>query len=66
MILLHPLESLDIVLIHRGRDEENSFEAVIQYKNIANIKGKWDVLVEAAGGIDNTFKDHIKDFIKLV
>ena len=100
-----PLRSLwkaniypDIVTIHRGRDEENSFGAVIQYKNIAKIKGKWDVLVGAAGGIDekemqsasfngadivvvnvvspddpwgglvmdSSFKDHIKDFIKLV
>ena len=42
----------DIVLIHRGRDEENSFGKIIQYKNIAKIKGKWDILVGAAGGID--------------
>lgn len=42
----------DVVMIHRGRDEENSFGAVIQYKNIAKIKGKWDILVGAAGGID--------------
>ena len=42
----------DAVLIHRGRDEENSFGKVIQYKNIAKIKGKYNVLVGAAGGID--------------
>jgi bifunctional enzyme Fae/Hps len=42
----------DVVLIHRGRDEENSFGAVIQYKNIAKIKGKYEVLVGAAGGLD--------------
>lgn len=42
----------DIVYIHRGRDEENSFGKVIQYKEIAKIKGKWDILVGAAGGID--------------
>jgi bifunctional enzyme Fae/Hps len=42
----------DVVLIHRGRDEENSFGAVIQYKNIAKIKGKYEALVGAAGGID--------------
>jgi len=54
-----PLRSLwkaniipDVALIHRGRDEENSFGAVIQYKNIAKIKGKWEALVGAAGGID--------------
>ncbi len=55
----NPLKSLwkanifpDMVVIHRGRDEENSFGEVIQYKNIAKIKGKWDTLVGAAGGID--------------
>jgi bifunctional enzyme Fae/Hps len=42
----------DAVLIHRGRDEENSFGKVIQYKEIAKIKGKWDIRVGAAGGID--------------
>ncbi|HPQ79002.1 MAG TPA: orotidine 5'-phosphate decarboxylase [Candidatus Dojkabacteria bacterium] len=54
-----PLKSLwranivpDVVTIHRGRDEENSFGKVIQYKNISKIKGKWDILVGAAGGID--------------
>lgn len=42
----------DIVLIHRGRDEENSFGKIIQYKEIAKIKGKYNALVGAAGGID--------------
>ena len=42
----------DIVLIHRGRDEEASFGKIIQYKNIAKIKGKYEVKVGAAGGID--------------
>lgn len=42
----------DVVMIHRGRDEENSFGKIIQYKDIAKIKGKYDVLVGAAGGID--------------
>ena len=42
----------DVVVIHRGRDEENSFGKVIQYKNIAKIKGKWDLIVGSAGGID--------------
>ncbi|MGI5841215.1 MAG: orotidine 5'-phosphate decarboxylase / HUMPS family protein [Patescibacteria group bacterium] len=42
----------DVAMIHRGRDEESSHGAVIQYKNIAKIKGKWDITVGAAGGID--------------
>jgi len=42
----------DMVYLHRGRDEENSFGKVIQYKNVAKLKGKWDLEVGAAGGID--------------
>jgi len=42
----------DLVVIHRGRDEENSFGELIQYKNISKLKGKWEMLVGAAGGID--------------
>jgi len=55
----NPLKSLwaanivpDLVVIHRGRDEESSFGEVIQYKNISKIKGKWDISLGAAGGID--------------
>lgn len=54
-----PLRSLwkanilpDVVCIHRGRDEENSYGEIIQYRNITKIKGKWNVIVGAAGGID--------------
>lgn len=42
----------DAVFIHRGRDEENAYGKIIQYKEIAKIKGKWDVKMGAAGGID--------------
>jgi len=43
----------DTVFIHRGRDEENSFGKIIQYKEIAKIKGKWELQMGAAGGIDS-------------
>jgi len=43
----------DCVFIHRGRDEENSFGKIIQYKEIAKIKGKWELQMGAAGGIDS-------------
>lgn len=42
----------DAVFIHRGRDEENAFGKIIQYKDIAKIKGKYDIQLGAAGGID--------------
>jgi len=42
----------DSVFIHRGRDEENAYGKIIQYKDIAKIKGKWEIQMGAAGGID--------------
>lgn len=42
----------DMVYIHRGRDEENSFGKIIQYKDIAKLKGKYNLEAGAAGGID--------------
>lgn len=42
----------DAVFIHRGRDEESAFGKIIQYKDIAKIKGKYDIELGAAGGID--------------
>jgi bifunctional enzyme Fae/Hps len=42
----------DAVFIHRGRDEESAFGKIIQYKDIAKIKGKYDIKLGAAGGID--------------
>jgi len=42
----------DSVFIHKGRDEENAYGKILQYKEIAKIKGKWDITLGAAGGID--------------
>ena len=42
----------DAVFIHKGRDEENAYGKILQYKEIAKIKGKWDITLGAAGGID--------------
>ena len=42
----------DAVFIHRGRDEEKAYGKIIQYKDIAKIKGKYDIKLGAAGGID--------------
>lgn len=42
----------DVVVIHRGRDEESTRGSVIKYKHINKIRSKYDVLISAAGGID--------------
>ncbi|MBI9046810.1 MAG: hypothetical protein JEZ06_20155 [Anaerolineaceae bacterium] len=42
----------DVVVIHRGRDEENTRGKVIKYKQINRIRSKFDVFISAAGGVD--------------
>jgi 3-keto-L-gulonate-6-phosphate decarboxylase len=42
----------NVVILHKGRDEETTKGKVIQYKNGSKIKGKYDVLISAAGGVD--------------
>ncbi|MBN2363441.1 orotidine 5'-phosphate decarboxylase [candidate division WOR-3 bacterium] len=42
----------DVVVIHRGRDEETTRGKVIKYKQINKIRSKYDVFISAAGGID--------------
>ncbi len=42
----------DVVILHKGRDEETTRGKVIKYKHINKIKSKYDVLISAAGGVD--------------
>ena len=41
----------DIVVIHKGRDEETNPRAIIRYKDINKVRSKYDVLISAAGGL---------------
>ena len=51
--VLRPLKHPpDIVVIHRGRDEENTRGKMIRYRQINRIRSKYDVLISAAGGVD--------------
>ena len=53
---LHTLRQLrtppDVVVLHRGRDEEGTRGKVIEYRHVKRIKSKYDVLISAAGGVD--------------
>ncbi len=42
----------DVVVLHRGRDEENTRGKMIQYRHVNRIKSKYNVLLSAAGGVD--------------
>jgi len=42
----------DVVILHKGRDEETTRGKVIEYKHVNRIKSKYDVIISAAGGVD--------------
>ena len=42
----------DVVVLHRGRDEEDTRGKVIKYRHINRVRSKFDVLISAAGGVD--------------
>ncbi len=51
--ILRPLHhSPDIIVIHRGRDEESTQGKLIRYRQINRIRSKYDSLISAAGGVD--------------
>jgi bifunctional enzyme Fae/Hps len=41
----------DMVVIHKGRDEEANPRNIIRYKDISKVCGKYDLLISVAGGI---------------
>ncbi len=41
-----------VVVLHRGRDEENTRGKVIQYRHVKRIRSKYDVIISAAGGVN--------------
>lgn len=51
--VLRPMKSPPAaVVMHRGRDEENTRGKMIQYRHVNRIRSKYDVHISAAGGID--------------
>ncbi|MBN2015453.1 hypothetical protein JW766_01335 [Candidatus Dojkabacteria bacterium] len=42
----------DVVVLHKGRDEEETKGKTIPYKHINKIRSKYDCLISAAGGVD--------------
>lgn len=56
LYVLRPMKKPpDVVVLHRGRDEESTRGKVIEYRHVNRIKSKYDVLISAAGGV--TLKD---------
>jgi bifunctional enzyme Fae/Hps len=42
----------DVIVLHRGRDEEGTRGKVIQYRHVNRLRSKYAVLISAAGGVD--------------
>ena len=53
LAVLRPLRKApDVVVIHRGRDEEGTQGKMIEYRQVNRIRSKFDALISAAGGVD--------------
>jgi 3-keto-L-gulonate-6-phosphate decarboxylase len=42
----------NVVILHRGRDEEGTRGKVIQYRHVNRLRSKFNVIISAAGGVD--------------
>ncbi len=42
----------NFIVIHKGRDEETNAQSIIRYKDISKVRGKYDVFIAVAGGIE--------------
>ena len=51
-VLMRLKKPPDVIVLHRGRDEENTQGKVIQYRHVSRVRSKFSVLISAAGGVD--------------
>ena len=50
-VMMQLRASPDVVVLHVGRDEENTRGKLIQYRHVNRVRSKFDVLISAAGGV---------------
>lgn len=50
--VMHMRQPPDVVVLHRGRDEESTRGKVIQYRHVNRLRSKFNVIISAAGGVD--------------
>ncbi len=51
-VLMQLRQPPDVVVLHKGRDEESTRGKIIEYKHINKVKSKFDVSISAAGGVN--------------
>ncbi|MCD4673544.1 MAG: hypothetical protein K8R77_12845 [Anaerolineaceae bacterium] len=53
LAVLRPLATPpDVIVLHRGRDEESNRRKLINYRHISRVRSKYDIVISAAGGVD--------------
>jgi bifunctional enzyme Fae/Hps len=53
LAVMRPLKKPpNVVILHRGRDEESTRGKVIEYRHVNRIRSKYNVAISAAGGVD--------------
>jgi len=51
--VLRPMKAPpDVLILHKGRDEESTRGKSIQYRHVNRIRSKFDASIAAAGGVD--------------
>lgn len=51
-VLMQLKKPPDVMVLHRGRDEERTRGKMIQYRHVTRVLSKFGVLISAAGGVD--------------
>lgn len=51
-VLMRLKKPPDVLVLHRGRDEESTRGKLIQYRHVTRVRSKFGVLISAAGGVD--------------
>lgn len=50
-VMMHLKKAPDVMVLHKGRDEENTRGKLIQFRHVNRVRSKFDVLISAAGGV---------------
>jgi len=52
LVALRPMQHKpDVIILHKGRDEESTRGKMIQYRHVNRIRSKYDASISAAGGV---------------
>lgn len=50
-VMMKLTKAPDVMVLHKGRDEENTRGKLIQFRHVNRVRSKFDVLISAAGGV---------------